>query len=91
MAAAAISLVELAPLAIAKRRLGRGMNSRALRGDGTLSGIGAATSFLALAALVVDQLLGWWWADRITALIVGAGRGRGLAHCAQAPESGGNV
>jgi len=70
MAAAAISLVVLTPLAIAKRRLGRRMKSRALRGDGTLSGIGAATSFLALAALVVDQLLGWWWADRITALIV---------------------
>lgn len=58
MAAAAISLVELTPLAIARRRLGRRMNSGALRGDGTVSGIGAATSFLALAALVVDQLLG---------------------------------
>ena len=48
------------------------MNTRALCSDGTLSGSGAATSFLALAALVVDQLAGWWWTDRITALIVGA-------------------
>jgi divalent metal cation (Fe/Co/Zn/Cd) transporter len=48
------------------------MNTRGFRGDGTLNGIGAETSFLALTALVVDQLLGWWWADRITALIVGA-------------------
>jgi hypothetical protein len=72
LAAAAVSLVVLSPLALAKRRLGRRMNSKALRGDGTLSGIGAATSFLALAALVVYQLLGWWWADRITALIVAA-------------------
>ncbi len=72
LAAAAVSLVVLTPLALAKRRLGRQMNSRALRGDGTLSGIGAATSFLALAALALYQLLGWWWADRITALIVAA-------------------
>ena len=72
MAAAAISLVVLTPLAIAKRRLGTRMDSRALRGDGTLSGIGAATSFLALAALIVYQLLEWWWADRIAALIVAA-------------------
>ena len=72
LAAAAVSLVVLTPLAIAKRRLGRRMGSGALRGDGTLSGIGAATSFLALAALIVYQLLGWWWADRITALIVAA-------------------
>jgi len=72
LAAAAVSLVVLTPLAIAKRRLGRHLESTALRGDGALSGIGAATSFLALAALVVYQLLGWWWADRITALIVAA-------------------
>ena len=72
LAAAAVSLVVLTPLAVAKRRLGRRMNSKALLGDGTLSGIGAATSFLALAALALYQLLGWWWADRITALIVAA-------------------
>ncbi len=72
LAAAGISLVVLTPLAVAKRRLGRRMSSRALQGDGTLSGIGAATSFLALAALIVSRLLGWWQADRGTALIVAA-------------------
>ena len=68
--AASVSLLLLTPLAIAKRRLGQRMNSRALLGDGSLSGIGAATSFLAIAALIMYQLLGWWWADRITAIIV---------------------
>src|SRR5207253_921567 len=58
--AAGISGTVLTPLAYAKRRLGTQMASRALQGDGTLSGIGAATSALALTAL----LLGWWWADR---------------------------
>jgi divalent metal cation (Fe/Co/Zn/Cd) transporter len=48
------------------------MASRALQGDGTLSGIGAATSLLALAALALNGALGWWWADRVAALIVAA-------------------
>ena len=70
--AAAVPLAVLTPLAYAKRRLGRQMGSRALQGDGTLSGIGAATSLLALAALALNDTLGWWWADRIAALIVAA-------------------
>jgi divalent metal cation (Fe/Co/Zn/Cd) transporter len=70
--AAGVSLVVLAPLAFAKRRLGGQMGSRALQGDGTLSGIGAATSLLALTALVMYHALGWWWADRAAALIVAA-------------------
>ena len=41
------------------------MGSLALQGDGALSGIGAATSLLALAVLVLNDALGWWWADRI--------------------------
>jgi divalent metal cation (Fe/Co/Zn/Cd) transporter len=70
VAAAGVSLIVLAPLAYAKRNLGRRMGSRALQGDGALSGIGAATSLLALAALVLYDTLGWWWADRVAALVV---------------------
>jgi len=62
----------LTPLAVAKRRLGARLGSRALQGDGSLSGIGAATSFLALTGLIGYQLLGWWWADRVAALAVAA-------------------
>jgi divalent metal cation (Fe/Co/Zn/Cd) transporter len=70
VAAAGVSLIVLAPLAYAKRSLGMRMGSRALEGDGALSGIGAATSLLALAALVLYDTLGWWWADRVAALVV---------------------
>ena len=72
LAAAGVSLVVLTPLAYAKYRLGRRMGSSALQGDGVLSGIGAATSLFALAALVLYHALGWWWADRVAALIVAA-------------------
>ena len=68
--AAAVSLAVLTPLAYAKRRLGKRMASRALQGDGALSGIGAATSLLALISLALYHALGWWWADRIAALAV---------------------
>lgn len=72
LAAAGVSLIVLTPLAYTKHRLGRQMSSRALQGDGVLSGIGAATSLFALAALVLYHALGWWWADRVAALIVAA-------------------
>jgi divalent metal cation (Fe/Co/Zn/Cd) transporter len=70
LTAASVSLLVLTPLAIAKRRLGTKLTSRALQGDGALSGIGAAASLLAITALILYRLAGWWWADRVTALVV---------------------
>jgi divalent metal cation (Fe/Co/Zn/Cd) transporter len=72
----------LSPLAYAKRRLGKQMGSRALQGDGALSGIGAGTSLLALIALALYHALGWWWADRSAALIVSAVAGAEAWHTA---------
>ncbi len=68
---AAASVVVLAPLGQAKRRVGASVGSRALRGDGTLSGVGAAVAALALVGLLLDRMLGWWWADSAAALVVG--------------------
>lgn len=48
--AAGVSLLVLTPLAFANRRLGTQIASQTLHADGTLSGIGAATSLLALIA-----------------------------------------
>lgn len=47
------------------------MASRALQGDGAISGIAAASSLLALTALVLYDT-GWWQAGRVAALIVAA-------------------
>jgi divalent metal cation (Fe/Co/Zn/Cd) transporter len=58
------------------------MASRAWQGDGTLSGIGAASSLLALTALVLNDTLGWWWADQIAALVVAAIAAAGAWHAA---------
>jgi divalent metal cation (Fe/Co/Zn/Cd) transporter len=87
LVAASVSLVVLAPLAYAKRRLGRLMASRALQGVGALSGIGAATSLLTLAALVLYDTLGWWWADRIAALIVAGAAAAAAWHTAPRRQS----
>jgi divalent metal cation (Fe/Co/Zn/Cd) transporter len=70
LAVAAASVVVLPPLARAKRAVGMAVGSRALRGDGTLSGVGAAIAALALAGLLVNRTLGWWWADSAAALTV---------------------
>ncbi len=67
---AGLAVVVLTPLAYSKRRVGAQLNSRALRGDGALSGIGAGVALLALAGLWLDDAFGWWWADRVAALIV---------------------
>lgn len=67
---AAASVVVLAPLARAKRGVGTALRSQALRGDGTLSGVGAAIALLALTGLLVNRTLGWWWADPAAALMV---------------------
>jgi divalent metal cation (Fe/Co/Zn/Cd) transporter len=69
---AAVSIVVLVPLAIAKRRVAVDLASHALKGDSTLSAIGASTAILALIGLLLDHLFGWWWADRVVALAIAA-------------------
>ena len=70
MAAAAVNIGILLPLGIAKRTVGGRLGSAALRGDGVLSVVGATMAFFALLGLVVDRAFGWWWADRVAALLV---------------------
>jgi len=60
----------------------------ALQGVGALSGIGAATSFLAVTGLALYHVLGWWWADRVAAAIAAA---PGLAHRAALAMTQGGV
>jgi divalent metal cation (Fe/Co/Zn/Cd) transporter len=70
MIVAGVSAVVLAPLGLAKYRTGVALHSHALKGDGTLSAIGAVLGGVALLGLLAEQVLGWWWADRCTAICV---------------------
>ncbi len=67
---AAVSAVVLMPLAYYKRRTATRLGSHALRGDSTLSAIGATTALLALVGLLLFDAFGWWWADRSVALVI---------------------
>jgi divalent metal cation (Fe/Co/Zn/Cd) transporter len=73
---AAASAVVLPPLAFAKRRTARRLNSRALRGDSVLTGMGAVLAMAALLGLASSRLFGWWWADSVVALGIGIVLGR---------------
>ena len=68
--ARAVSAVVLMPLAYFKRQTATRLASHALRGDSTLSAIGATTAILALVGLVLFDAFGWWWADRGVALVI---------------------
>lgn len=69
---AAVSLVVLVPLAYLKRETAVRLHSHALKGDSTLSAIGAGTALFALAGLALNSAFGWWWADRAVALLIAA-------------------
>jgi divalent metal cation (Fe/Co/Zn/Cd) transporter len=72
---AAVSVCVLSPLAYAKRVTAIALGSHALRGDSTLSAIGAGTALFALIGLLLNAAFGWWWADRVVALLIAGAAG----------------
>jgi divalent metal cation (Fe/Co/Zn/Cd) transporter len=67
---AGVAAVVLLPLALGKRRAAAGLRSHALRGDSSMTAIGAGTALLALIGLALFHAFGWWWADPAVALII---------------------
>ncbi len=65
---AALSLVVMPVLARAKRKVARGLGSKALEADSRQTDLCAYLSGLLLLGLGLNALLGWWWADPISAL-----------------------
>jgi divalent metal cation (Fe/Co/Zn/Cd) transporter len=72
LVAAGIAIIVLPPLALAKRNTAARLGSHALKGDSSITAIGAATALIAMIGLVLFHAFGWWWADRVAALIVAA-------------------
>ncbi len=67
---AALSLVVMPLLARAKRGVAARINSRALRADSRQTDICAYLSAVLLGGLLLNALLGWWWADPAAALVM---------------------
>ena len=66
------SLAILPYLAVAKYRLSAQLGSRALRADSLLTTSGVALAAFALAGLLLQRAVGWWWADPVAALVIAA-------------------
>jgi len=66
----AISLVVMPVLGWAKLRTARVLDSRALRADAYETITCAWLSLTALAGLLLNATLGWWWADPVAALVL---------------------
>lgn len=72
IALAATTAPTMPLLAIAKRRVGRALGSSATASEGTQNMICAYLSLALLVGLGTNALLGWWWADPVAALAIGA-------------------
>jgi divalent metal cation (Fe/Co/Zn/Cd) transporter len=62
------SLIVMPLLARAKRRVASKIDSRALYADSRQTDICAYLSAILLGGLLLNALLGWWWADPVAAL-----------------------
>jgi len=66
----ALSLVIMPFLARAKRRVGVALSSRALVADSKQTELCTYLSAITLGGLLLNALLGWWWADPAAALVM---------------------
>jgi len=67
---AAVSLVVMRLLVRAKRKVARGIKSSALMADSKQTELCTYLSAILLVGLLLNALLGWWWADPVAALIM---------------------
>jgi divalent metal cation (Fe/Co/Zn/Cd) transporter len=63
-----LSVVVMPLLARAKRRVAHGLASRALEADARQTSLCAYLSVIALVGVALNALVGWWWADPVSAL-----------------------
>jgi divalent metal cation (Fe/Co/Zn/Cd) transporter len=65
---AALSVVVMPVLAAAKRRVAAGIGSAAMQADSRQTDFCTYLSAILLCGLLLNALLGWWWADPVSAL-----------------------
>jgi divalent metal cation (Fe/Co/Zn/Cd) transporter len=67
----AIASVIVMPLLVrAKRKVARGIKSGALMADSKQTELCTYLSAILLAGLLLNALVGWWWADPVAALVM---------------------
>jgi len=67
---AATSLIVMPLLVRAKRKVARGINSRAMAADAKQTELCTYLSAILLGGLLLNALVGWWWADPVAALVM---------------------
>jgi divalent metal cation (Fe/Co/Zn/Cd) transporter len=72
VALAAVTLVAMPPLAVAKRRVGERLGSAATASESRQTMLCAQLSAGLLVGLLANAVLGWWWADPVVALGIAA-------------------
>jgi divalent metal cation (Fe/Co/Zn/Cd) transporter len=65
---AVLSLIVMPWLAYQKRETARNLSSSALKADSRQTSLCAYLSVILLAGLLLNALIGWWWADPIAGL-----------------------
>jgi divalent metal cation (Fe/Co/Zn/Cd) transporter len=95
VALAAITMLAMPPLAIAKRRNAERLHSPAAKGESRQTMLCAYLSVGLLVGLLANAALGWWWADPVAALFIagvaareGAGVWRGDDSCCDVAGAG---
>jgi divalent metal cation (Fe/Co/Zn/Cd) transporter len=64
------SLIVMPLLVRSKRKVARGINSGALMADSKQTELCTYLSAILLAGLLLNALVGWWWADPVAALVM---------------------
>jgi divalent metal cation (Fe/Co/Zn/Cd) transporter len=67
---ASASVIVMPLLVRAKRKVARGIKSAALMADSKQTELCTYLSAILLAGLLLNTLVGWWWADPVAALVM---------------------
>jgi divalent metal cation (Fe/Co/Zn/Cd) transporter len=67
---ACISLVVMPVLSRAKKKVGRELDSEAVRADARQTDFCVYLSAILLGGLLLNAVAGWWWADPVAALVM---------------------
>ena len=67
---AIVSLIVMPLLVRAKRRVARSISSKALMADSKQTELCTYLSAILLGGLLLNALVGWWWADPVAAIVM---------------------